>query len=160
MHRRRRASQLRWVLPTFLSVIACDSSLPMGPFGPIPGGRLSGEVVPGDIEDWSFSDPFETYELETRPSQPYSVTTWGVASGGDFYVPTRDPKEKAWVQYVVSDPRVRLRVGDRIYERRAVRVTDPAEFKRIIPRLGVKYELERPSDEEMPNVWLFRLDPR
>ena len=159
MRQTHKASALRWVVPT-LCIIACDGSLPMGPFGPIPGGRLSGEVVREEVEDWSFTEAFETYELETRPSQPYSVTTWGVANGGDFYVPTRDPKEKAWVQYVLSDARVRLRVGDRIYERRAVQVTDTAEFKRILPQLGRKYELETPSDEEMANVWLFRLDSR
>ena len=159
MQRRRWASPVQWVVLAHF-VIACDGSLPVGPFGPIPGGRLSGEVVEDSIEDWSFTDSFETYALETRPSQPYSVTTWGVASGADFYVPTRDPNEKAWVQYVQSDSRVRLRVGDRIYERRAVRVTDPKEFNRIIPRLGKKYDLESPSGEEMPDVWLFRLDPR
>lgn len=160
MHRRCWASPLRRVLPALLLTLACDASPPIGPFGPIPGGRLDGEVVAGDVEDWSFSDAFETYELETRPSHPYSVTTWGVASGADFYVPTRDPKGKAWVQYVVKDPRVRLRVGERVYERRAVRVTDPAEFERIIPMLGKKYDLERPSDKDLSNVWLFRLDPR
>jgi len=159
MNRRRRASRLGWVAPA-LFFVACDGSLPMEPIGPIPGGRLAGVVVPGDIQDWSFTEAFETYALETRPSQPYSVTTWGVASGENFYVPTRDPKEKAWVQYVLSDERVRLQVGERVYERRAVRVTDPAEFKRIIPRLAEKYEIESRSDEELRDVWLFRLDPR
>ena len=159
MDRRRGAFRLQWVVPAFF-VIACDGSLPLGPFGPIPGGRLSGAVVRDEIRDWSFTESHETYALETRPSQPYSVTTWGVASGENFYIPTRDPNEKAWVQYVLSDERVRLRVGDRIYERRAIRVTDPAEFKRILPRLAEKYDLESRSEDEIRAVWLFRLDPR
>jgi len=143
-----------------LLVVACDGSLPMGPFGPIPGRQLSGEVVREPVEDWSFADAFETYALETRPAQPYSVTTWGVADGRHFYVPTRDPHEKAWVQHVLTDSRVRLRVGDRIYERVAVRVTNPDEFKRILPLLGRKYDIDAPPDEEMPDVWLFSLEPR
>ena len=156
MLRRRVAAPLRCVVPLMLFA-ACDG---YGPYGPIPGGRLAGTPVTSEVEDWSFTEGYETYAVETRPSEPYSITTWGVASGGHFYVPTRDPQEKAWVQYVLSDAQVRLRVGDRIYERRAVHVTDPSEFQRVIPDLVAKYSLEEPGDDETGEVWLFRLDPR
>ncbi len=43
-----------------------------GPFHFIPGGELQGTAVNEPVTDWSFAtDRF--IELETRPSQPYSV---------------------------------------------------------------------------------------
>ncbi len=145
------------LLTGLLSGVGCDA---VGPLGPLAGGRLRGELVEQPVDDWSFADAHESFAVETRPADPYSVTTWGVTSGGDFYVPTREPLEKAWVRYALADPRVRLRVGDRIYERRAVRVTDPEEFRQVIGLLLAKYDLDPPSEQDVDEVWLLRLDPR
>jgi hypothetical protein len=38
---------------------------------------------------------------------------------------------RRWTAVALEDPRVRIRVGDRIYEQRIVRVTDPALRQRI-----------------------------
>lgn len=154
----RAAASLCCVIAAALC--ACDAVSPIGPIGPIPGGKLQGDLTAAPVSDWSFTDRFETFELETRPSRPYSVTTWGIASNGDFYVPSRDPQEKAWVQHVLSDPRVRLRVGQALYELRADRVRDGAEFDRAVAKLAKKYSLDRPSGDAVGSVWLFRLIPR
>jgi hypothetical protein len=138
---------------SLLGFLAC------GPLGPLPGGRLKGEVVRDPVADWSFTDDYETIALETRPEDPYSVTTWCFAHGGYLYVPSREPREKTWVQNVLADSRVRLRIGDRIYERRAVRVTDEAVIDAIVPAVLAKYELERPQGDDAPEVWFFRMDP-
>jgi hypothetical protein len=135
-----------------LGALGCE------PMGPIPGGRLSGEVASGPDPDWSFTGAIETVKLETRPSDPYSVTTWVVDHDGSLYVPTRNPDSRRWVRYVTADPAVRIRVGDRIYERRAVRVTDAAELDAVADALIAKYQIERPAPDEP--VALFRLDPR
>ena len=66
------------VLITLL-ILAC------GPLGPLPGGELSGSVASAP-SDWSFTDEQENVQLETRPSDPYSVNVWGAGVDGSFYV--------------------------------------------------------------------------
>jgi hypothetical protein len=75
-------------------------------------------------------------------------------------VPSRDPREQTWVQNVLADSRVRLKLGDRIYERRAARVTDEAVIDAIVPAVLAKYGLEQPQGNDVPGVWFFRMDPR
>ena len=61
---------------------------------------------------------------------------------------------------MLDDPRVRVRVEGKIYERRAVRVTDEAEIAAAVPSLLRKYDLTRPDDpDDAPEVWHFRIDP-
>ena len=40
-----------------LALAAC------GPLGPIPGGKLAGELVSEPVVDWSFTDALETIEI-------------------------------------------------------------------------------------------------
>jgi hypothetical protein len=117
-------------------------------------------MIEGPVADWSFIDDFETIAVETRPDDPYSVTTWCFTHGGYLYVPSREPREKKWVAYIAEDDRVRLKIGEQIYERRAVRVTDEAVIEAIVPTVIEKYELELPPEDERPEVWFFRMDPR
>ena len=140
------------ILTAFLVLIACD------PTGPIPGGKLAGEVAPPPA-DWSFSDDTENVQLETRPSKPYSVNIWGVGLGSGFYVAAGDGAENRWAQYIVEDPRVRLRVEDTLYELRAVRVEDEPERERFLAALRGKYDWE-PEPGQTDEAWLFRLEPR
>ncbi len=137
-----------------------------GPIGPIPGGKLRGDSASEPVADWSFTDAHHAAQLETRPADPYSVNTWCVGYRDSLYVPTSmirgpgDPMEREWVRNVVEDPRVRIRIGDTIYERRAQRVTDGAEFAAVRARLIEKYGLEGGEPDPNRNVWLFRLGPR
>lgn len=144
----RRASLL---LLSF-AALACE------PWGPLPGGRLSGEVAAAPA-DWSFSDEEEVVQLETRPSDPYSVNLWGVGVGSHFFIAAGEGEKADWAHYLVDDPNVRLRVGKTIYELRAVRVEDQAEIDLLLQGLKRKYEFE-PSPEQRRQAWLFRLDPR
>jgi hypothetical protein len=41
----------------------------------IPGGRLDGGGVMGQVTDWSFMEQHRIVTLEVRPSDPYSVNT-------------------------------------------------------------------------------------
>ena len=134
-------------------VLAC------GPMGPFPGGRLSGSVAADLPGDWSFADGRDTVQLETRSSAPYSVNLWGAGIGDRFYLASGGGGDARWVRYIAEDPNVRLRVGDTIYELRAVRVEDDAEAERFIEALKRKYGWE-PSTPEREDAWLFRLDPR
>jgi hypothetical protein len=135
-----------------LVVCAC------GPVGPIPGGKLEGEVVAEPVDDWSFTNPHETIQLETRVEDPHSVTVWCVAQEGRLYIPSRHPEKKRWVQHVEEDPQVRVRVADRIYPARIARVTDPAELEAVVPLLIRKYDLDPPDADEEKDVWVFRVE--
>ena len=117
-------------------------------------------VVPEPVTDWSFTDTVPTVEVETRPEAPHSVTVWCFRSGSSLYVPARNPRSKTWVRNALADDRVRLRIDGRIYERRAVRVTDPDEIEAVLPALLEKYQLEQPDPERRPEVGFFRMEPR
>jgi hypothetical protein len=136
-----------------LAVLGCE------PWGPMPGGQLSGEVAPAAPSDWSFADEYETVQIETRPSDPYSVNLWGAGIGKSFFVAAGDGETADWAQHLLDDPNVRLRVGDTIYELRAMRIQDEAEVARFMTALLRKYEFE-PTEEQRRDAWLFRLDPR
>ena len=135
------------------------------------GLRLSGEVVTEAINDWSFSDKYQEIYLETQTWYviPHSVTTVCAGLGEKLYVPTiyfeggKWP-DKVWNSNVDSDPRVRLEMGGKIYEREAVVVEDPAEAQDALKALAAKYpfwqeQLSKPESER-PDLALVRMDPR
>ena len=143
-----------WAVVVALILAGCE------PIGPIPGGELSGELVTSPVADWSQQGEEHEIFVETRPSDPHSVTVWCVAHEGALYIPTRDPGKKRWVRNVMENPDVRLKIAGRIYEQRAVRVTDPAEFEAAGAKLISKYEIESEDIDAAREVWLFRIDPR
>jgi hypothetical protein len=111
-----------------------------GPVLIFPGGALSGEVVEEPVEDWSFvTDAF--VDLETRPSAPYSVELNYTVRDGKLYI---DPAEgRSWLEHIRSDPRVRVRFGDKVYPLQAVLVGRPGELE--------GFDADR---------FIYRLDPR
>ena len=136
-----------------------------------PGLRLGGEVVGEAIDDWSFSDEHQEIYLETQTWYmiPHSVTTVCAGLGQKPYVPTiyyegGEWPDKVWNSNVDSDPRVRLEIGGKIYEREAVVVEDPAEVQVALQALAAKYpfwqeQLSKPESER-PDMALVRMDPR
>ena len=136
------------------------------PIGPIPGGRLSGELGPGHVEDWAFAADEETAQVETRLEDPQSVNTWFVALGSNLYVPTsmisgpKDPSGRSWVAHVAQDPMIRIRLGDRIYERVANRVSDASEYAMAREALETKYGIDPVERDPEREIWIFRLDSR
>ena len=128
-----------------------------GPIAMIPGGALSGDVKPTPT-DWSFSDSVETVQLETNPDDPYSVNVWGVGDGAHFYIAAGD-KTNEWAENLRHDPRARLRIGDDLYELRAIEVHDDAQLDTFLAAAKQKYDFE-PEPEQRANAALFRLGPR
>lgn len=125
-----------------------------GPLGPFPGGKLSGTVVT-DPPRWSaILAGVSRLELEVNPSHPRSITTSYLLHDDALYVPSVMAARKSWPQQVLADDRVVLRIGGKLYERRAVRVTDPAELRAVTGA----------SDPDVPvdalSTWYFRIDPR
>jgi len=146
------------------AALVAATLLGCGPLGPIPGGRLRGTVVEPPPTDWSGVEAVRTAQLETRPDDPHSINIWtGVVDGG-LYVTSSlirgpdDPAERDWVRHVQADPRVRLRIDDRLYELRAIRVDDAATVERVRAAMIAKYEVE--PDAHSSAAWVFRLAPR
>jgi hypothetical protein len=142
-----------WPLVALVFALGCD------PLVMVPGGELSGTVkpVPGD---WSFTDSVETVQLETRPEDPYSVNVWGVAAGDAFYIASGRGESAAWAKHIAADPRVRVRVGEDLYELDAVRVSDEAEMVAFIEAAKKKYEDFEPDERQRSEAILFRMEPR
>ncbi len=137
-----------------------------GPLGPMSGGRLAGPVHAQPVEDWSFIGEKEDCQVETNPAEPHSVNTWCVGVGESLYVPSsmirgpKTPMEREWVKNVTADPNVRIRIGDEIYERVAVRVGEGAEYDGARAALEKKYEIEPAERDPEREIWIFRLDLR
>lgn len=134
----------------------------MDPVDRRPGLRLTGEVVEGPVEDWSFSDDHAEIFLKTRPPWllPHSVTIVATSLDGDLYVHARNPEKKRWVGHVARDPRVRLKIGEQVYERRLELVEDPARQERIYRDFAEKYGWEPQRAEERPPLRYFRVVER
>lgn len=151
------------LLPLLLLLLASGTAC--GPVGPVPGGRLRGDLAQPAVADWSFSDAHQQVELETNPGDPHSVHTWCATLGDRLYVPTsmirgpKDPGERAWVRNVLADPRVRLRIGAGIHERRAVRVEDRDEYAAALAALDRKYGRDPAERDPERTIWIFRMDP-
>ena len=144
-----------------LAALACT-----GPIGPLPGGRLSGEPGPTLVPDWGFTQEHETVQIEVNPADPHSVNTWCIGLGPNLYVPSsmilgpKDPEERGWIGFVKQDPNLRIRIDGKIYQRRAVRVTDADEYETALRALEAKYD-EDPADRDPERIiWIFRLEPR
>ena len=137
-----------------------------------PGLWLSGELAAEPVADWSFTDGVQEIFVETRTwyGIPHSVTTVVAAEGGALYVPSlyfddgEFPDARFWNRNAVRDPRVRLEIDGRIYEREAVVVEDPAERAAALAAFARKYpfwhDLAGKPEAERPRIFFFRMDPR
>lgn len=143
-------SRVTSVLIVLIAVAACE------PIYVLPGGALSGPEHPVP-EDWAFADDVGVVQFETRPADPYSVNLWGVGLGPYYYVSSSSGAD--WVNMVVEDPRVRLRIDGRIYLLSASSVTDPSELERVTAAYVAKYDVD-PEDDFPRNVAVFRLAAR
>ncbi len=129
------------------------------PIGPLAGRQLTGEVVATAVTDWSFTDEHQLIAVETRPAAPHSVTVICFSHEGALYVPAQGGSAKAWPHFAVSDPRVRVKIGDEIYPARATRVSDPELRPILIAAAAEKYDFELPQEPDgLDDVWVFRIE--
>jgi hypothetical protein len=143
---------MRTLIVLIVSVLLTSCAEPLSM---IPGGKLSGEVQSSPA-DWI--DVPEIIQVETRPSDPYSINIWGVGIGPDLYFATGDGGT-TWSAYVAADNKVRARVNDSLHEFNAINISDPAERKSVEAAYVSKYELD-PDDNWVTAGIIFRLDRR
>lgn len=133
----------------------------------VPGLWLRGDVVTAPVTDWSFTDHYPAAKVETRDwsGLPHSVTTWCVTTGGELYLMSAYhggedyPHGRHWNENVARDPRVRLKVGDQLFERTLVHVTDPGIRAAVIHAQVKKYPMYPLALD--PSIHVFQVvDPR
>lgn len=146
-----------------LGVAAGVALLGNDPCGPLPGGALTGEVVGEPVSDWSFVDDHARCQLEVRPAEPHSVTTYCFADGAALYVPAIMGDSKKWTKMALAEPAARIRVGERIYPITLERLVDPAG-RRAAAVAGYRRHhdgADPPADFEVKeDRWYFRATSR
>ena len=140
-----------------------------GPIAIIAGGPFtSGELVTGSEPDWSFVRDVQEVEFQLL-DPPRSRTTWILDHEGKAYIPCGYMTTwwgriwKKWPFEAEKDPRIILRIGDALYERRLVRIRDGAVVAPLLLELGRKYAGGREIPLEAVttgNLWLYELAPR
>ena len=139
-------------LGLMLALIGCN-----GPMFLLPGGSLDGDAAPTPA-DWAFAGDSGTIQIETRPADPYSVNVAFTILDGVLYV-NAGGTETRWAAHIAADPRVRLRLDERLYDLRARRVTDAAEID-AFAEAWKSQSFFRRDPRGYDEVWLFELLPR
>jgi hypothetical protein len=140
-----------------------------GPLAIIAGGPFkTGTLVEGPEPDWSFLA--DVIEVEFQLLEPArSRTTWVLQYEGKAYIPCGYMTTwwgRLWKQWPIEaqkDPRIILRVGDQLYERKLVRVREGAMIGPLLAQLGEKYlgGSEVPLESVTSDyLWIFELAPR
>jgi hypothetical protein len=97
-----------------------------------PGLWLTGELATEDVADWSFTEQHEEIFVQTRSPWliPHSVTTYCATYNDSFYLFSAYygggdfPDLRRWNKNVVRDPRVRLKIGDQLFDQRVSYIDD------------------------------------
>jgi hypothetical protein len=140
-----------------------------GPIALIPGGPFtSGTLVAGPEPDWSFVHDVREVQFQLLDPER-SRTTWILDYDGKAYIPCGYMTTwwgriwKQWPHDVEKDPRILLRIGDAIYERRLVRIQEGPAVAPLLAELGRKYLGGREVPMEAVTsgyLWLYELAPR
>jgi hypothetical protein len=114
----------------------------------LPGLWLRGDSVTTPVADWSFTDKYQTVKVQTRDrlGLAYSVGTYCVAYNNQLYLTSvyqpglpPYPRGRHWNENVARDPHVRIKIGDQLFDRTLIYVTDPAERAAVIRNKAKKY---------------------
>jgi len=138
-----------------------------------PGLWLTGEVVREPVTNWDWVNQFDdtfgenATSLETRTwyGIPHSVRVLLVPRGDKLYLQSSAqtfrldrefPYGKAWWRNVERDPRVRLKIGGKLYEMTVVLIHDRAEVARLRGgRDPVVKEVDADGNEYIAEEWHY-----
>ena len=152
-----------------IAVLLVGARFADGPVAIVAGGPFkSGTLVPGPEPDWSFVHDVQEVQFQLlEPAR--SRTTWILEHEGKAYIPCGYMTTwwgklwKQWPHEAAKDPRILLRVGDALYERKLVRIQDGPVVAPLLAELSRKYA----GGEEIPMemvtsgyLWLYELAPR
>jgi hypothetical protein len=157
------------LLLVVLGILLVGARFADGPIAIIAGGPFtSGEPQRGPEPDWSFVR--DVREVEFQLLEPArSRTTWILDHEGKAYIPCGYMTTwwgrlwKQWPHEAEKDPRILLRVGDALYERKLVRIQEGPLVAPLLSELSRKYADGEQIPPELVTsgyLWLFELAPR
>ncbi|MFT5210136.1 MAG: hypothetical protein ACI9CE_001860 [Flavobacterium sp.] len=175
---------MKWILRIFAGLIALlvltvggiftAARFHDGPFegnlAVVAGGAFeTGEMQTGtDEPDWRFLKDYFTVEFQLLdPAR--SRTTFIMEQDGRIFIPsgymntTRGKLWKHWPIEAEQDGRAILRVDNKLYERKLVRVQEGEILVAVLAELSKKYAGGSPIPMEevnSGNLWIFELQPR
>ncbi len=123
----------------------------------VPGLWLKGEPATQPVTDWLFTDNINQIKIQTQTPflLPHSVTIWCVVYNGNLYMSSY--RGRMWVEDIIRDPHVRLKIADQMYDRTLSVVTDPVEKAAALQAKGKKYpEWKVPA---VSAATVFRVNP-
>ncbi|HLK48591.1 MAG TPA: hypothetical protein VKT49_10680 [Bryobacteraceae bacterium] len=123
----------------------------------MPGLWLKGEVVTTPVTDWSFTDQIPQIKIQTQTPYlvPHSVTIWCAVYNGNLYVTSY--RGRQWVEDIIREPRVRLKIENRVFDRTLSVVDDPVEKAAVLQAKGKKYPQWKVPSVSAATV--FRVNP-
>lgn len=124
---------------------------------PFSAGELSGTVTQAPA-DWSEIAAPKVIRLETNPTDPYSVKLWIIGHEDKLYVHA-GANRATWVEHIEVDPRVRVLIGDKLFELTAERVASQDEFDAFSELYKAKYG-NRPRNGKADEAYLYNLRQR
>lgn len=123
----------------------------------MPGLWINGEPVTSPVADWSFTDKIPQIKIQTQTPYllPHSVTIWCTVYKGNLYVTSY--RGRQWVEDIIRDPHVRLKIADQVFDRTVSVVDDPAEKAAVLQTKGKKYPQWKVPSVSAATV--FRVNP-
>lgn len=140
------------IVSTVALLYAVALAVPIDPEERRPGTRLGGTLVDEANPDWSFVENRQQVYVQTNTWYfiPHSVTTISFVADDELYIPCGWCEGKQWPKNVAADPRVTVKIGERLYRRVAVKIPQEADKRHI---------LNVPEGEPTPDFTLYRMDP-
>ena len=144
------------------------------------GFWLTGDVVKTPVTNWSFTDAIPNIQIETHTWYllPHVVRTDIARNGGQLYLfseyfapaPGKPdlrenfPEARFWNRMVVRDPRIRVKIGNQLFDMRAYPLTDLDQIEVARQAFLSKYadvrQGEALPESRRPALYFFRLEPQ
>ena len=106
-----------------LLLCACQT-----PILTLPGKQLKG--IAATTTSFAFAAHYKLLKLEVNPEKPYSVILRCTVLDGELYVDAAASRK--WATYLESDNRLRVKLGNAIYDAVAETITDPKITERFL----------------------------
>lgn len=137
-----------------------------------PKARRAGLWLKGDVQsfpaNWTFADKRQTIMIETHPWYliPHSVNIFFITDNGNLFLHADFdpggtwPNGKSWTAAVARDPRVRLKLGDQVFDCKTYLITDKAAADSLFEIQRQKYPKSPYSNYRRRNdVFFLRVMP-
>jgi hypothetical protein len=151
------------VFAGLILLLVALSIIGLAPRERTPGLWLKGNLVTTPVQDWSFAGQVSSVQVQTRTWYliPHSVMIYCAVYNGQLYVDSfyppgvEYPHGRSWNEDVARDPRVRIKIGNNLYDVSLSHDTDPSDKTAVLQVVAKKYpQLKIPPESQ---VQLFRV---